>query len=224
MKLALLDAHNSDYDDIAKISCANKSRYCKKHGYDFQVYKFGRLEPENRTPHWGRIPGLQEHIKNYDWIFYSDTDAVILNFSIKIHDFIDENYNIIAGPLPHEGHLSTAGLLVKNCPWTLDFLEHWYKQIYFIDKPYYADPSSDHGATSTDGGGYYFEQSAFEYLYDTDESIREKIKRVPRKVFNSIASSAYLFNEGDFLVHFPGISHYDKLQCVKKWVKKSIKC
>lgn len=224
MKIAIIDAHDHNYDEIADISMPNREKYAKKHGYTFHVYKFNKLVPEQRSPHWGRVLAIEQFLPSYDWIFYCDTDAIILNDTMKIEDQIDDKYDIIAGPMPHEGHLSTAGLIIKNSPWVMNFLKVWYSQTHFIDHPYFATAESDHGATSTDGGGMFFEQSAFEFLYDTNAEIRGKIKRIPRKFFNAIASSAYMYNRGDFLIHFPGIPKQDKLNLMKTWIRKTIKC
>lgn len=220
--IALLDAHNDNYNDIAAISVPNRIKYCKKHGYKFVEYKFTKLQPPNRTPHWGRVMGLKTHLDQYDWIFYCDTDAVILNESIKIEKFIDENYDLIVGPLASEGHLSSSGMLIKNCEWSRKLFDTWYNQTYFINHPYHAKPGQDYGATAGNGG-MFFEQSALEFLYDTNEEIRKRIKRIKRNAFNSIASSAYYYKPGDFLIHFPGVPKQQKIDLMKQWSKKSVK-
>jgi hypothetical protein len=144
-------------------------------------------------------------------MLYLDTDSIICNKNLKIEDMTDQDYDLIVGPDPQksEGHLSTSGMIFKNTEWSMHFLNEWFEQKQFIDKPYI--PKLEHANLSTgnDGGGRYYEQSAFHYMYDTMENHRKKIKIVPRKVFNSLI---HTWEPGDFLIHFPGP---DKL--LKKW-------
>jgi hypothetical protein len=220
MKIGLVDSHNLSYEYLAKISRPNKKKYCQRHGYDFVEFFFEKLE-DDRTPHWGRVLAIKKHLKNYDWLFYLDTDVVICNYSLKIESFIDENYDLIVGPNPQEaeGHLSTSGMLFKNTEWSMCFLDDWFMQKHFINNPYVPNVENFYMSTGGDGGGKYYEQSAFHHLYDTKEEHRNKIKVVPRKAFNSLH---YTWAPGDFLIHFPGPDRHFKLQGMKQYLKKNI--
>lgn len=147
------------------------------------------------------------HLKDYDWLFYLDTDLLILNHDIKVEDYIDDNYNLIIGPQPHEGHLMTSGMLIKNCRWSFEFFLDLYAQVQFINNPYHSPPGTRLATGSPDTGGNFLEQSAFHFLYDTEEKYAKQIKIVPRKWFNSEIGT---YQEGDFLLHFPG--QLNKLQ------------
>lgn len=219
MKIGLIDAHNDSYDYIAKISRKNKTTYCEKNGYEFIEFIFKEL-PDNRSPHWGRVLALKKHLKNYDWLLYLDTDSVICNMNIKIEKIIDRSYDLIVGPNPQnlEGHLSTSGMLFKNTKWSLCFLDEWFDQKQFIDAPYIPKAEHSNLSTGNDGGGKYYEQSAFHYLYDNSASHRKKIKVVTRKIFNSLINT---WMPGDFLIHFPspdkkfkerGMKHYSNMR------------
>ena len=202
MTIALLDAHDVNYDYIGAISDPNRVEYCNRHNIDFIRYRFDKLEPEGRQPNWGRFQGLITHLPNYDWIFYLDTDAIITNMDIDIRDCIDESYDMIAGPLPHEGHLSTGGFLIKNSQWSMDFMADLWSQTQFIDNAYFG--------TLSGGDGKYFEQSSFHYLYDTKEDYRKHIKVVERKAF---ASTLFDHQPDHLLVHLPGRAHKLLMMC-----------
>lgn len=215
MKIGLIDSHNNSYEYLAKISRPNRINYCLKHGYDFIEFSFQKI-PDARTPHWGRVLAIKKYLNQYDWLFYLDTDIIICNFKIKIEDFIDDNYDLIVGPNPiEEGHLSTSGMLFRNTDWSMSFLDKWFEQKYFIDKPYI--PNNEHFYLSTggDGGGKFYEQSAFHYLYDQETEDRKKIKVVPRRLFNSLI---YTWSFGDFLIHFPGPDKNLKLWGLKHYL------
>lgn len=201
MKIALIDVHNEKYKTIWDVSGPIKEKYCAKHGYDCLKYKTRPLIPANRQDNWGRIQGILYHLKNYDWLFYLDTDLLLLNHDIKVEDYIDDKYNLIAGPLPHEGHIMTSGMLIKNCEWSFEFFLDLYAQTQFIQEPYFSAPGLNNATGTPCTGGSYFEQSAFHYLYDTEQKYFEKIKLVPRDWFNSEIGK---YKSGDFLIHFPG--------------------
>ncbi len=217
-KIAILGTFDDKYQEIANITQDNRKSYCRLHGYEFVSYKFGKLD---RTPHWGRVLGIKKHIKDFDWIFYLDTDLVIMNKRIKVENFIDENYNLIMG---FKGHISTSGMLIRNCDWTMKFLDDWWETRDYIDKPY-NHIGEDHGACDHDGGMYY-EQSAVHFLYDNVKEYRDKIKVVPRNYFNSIIKITPKFevnnyNSGDFIIHFPGETFQTKINQVKKYCQKT---
>jgi hypothetical protein len=221
VKIILLDAHNPNYDHVWQISHPNKLSYCNKHGYTFVSYQFGTLDPPQRTPHWGRVLGIQKYLPECDWLFYLDTDIIIMNDTIRIERFVDEKYNLIIGPEAYDPHISTSGMLFKNCEWSFDFLKYWWTQTHYIDHPYYTTPEQDHGATGG-LGGLYFEQSAFHFLYDTREDYRAVIKTVPRKWFNSIDidNGPTFYTPGDFLVHFPGDSTARKVYKMQSYLQQ----
>jgi hypothetical protein len=123
-----------------------------------------------------------------------------MDLDLKIEQYIDENYNLIIGRMPEEEHISTSAILIKNCDWSYQLLDDWYGLEEFIDKPYKPSPEEDHGATNGNGGKY-FDQSGFHYLYDHYPQYREQTQVVPVRWMNN---KGHYFQEGDFLVHFPG--------------------
>ena len=199
--IKLLECHNDQYSKIARICNISKKKYCNKNNYEFIEYRFNKIEPYGPT--WGRLFGIENNLKRCIWLLYLDTDTIINNFSIKIEDHIDDRYNIIIGRMPDYNtgflnHISTSAILIKNCSWSFDFLNIWKQQKQFIKNPYFA--KNEHLHFSTLGfGGLYFEQSAFHFIYDNYENIREKIKLIEDPWFNDREST---FNSNSFLIHF----------------------
>jgi len=222
MKYAILDCHNKDYDYIFSLTKKSKEKYCKKFGLDFLVFNF---ELKYRTQHWGRILGIKKYLKKYDYIIYLDTDSLILNFELDLKKIISEFFEkkIITGPLPEQGHIGTNGLIVKNCAWCFEFLDKWYAQIQFINAPYHGSPScglfDDGGMDIPTEKWIFYEQSAFHYLYDTCEDVRENTFLIKRSYFHSVPKT---FKKGDFLIHVPGRSVGAKISIIKKYLNKMI--
>ena len=217
MKIALLDAHNQDYEKIWKISKEFKDQYCKIMNYDCLSFEFEKL-PNNFFPTWGRIFALQQHLPNYDWILYLDTDVIITNYSVELSQFLNTSKNIILSRMPNregaETHLSTSAMLIRNCEWTFNFLDKWLLQTHFNTNPYFASKENILKATM-DYGGLFYEQSAMHYLFDTDEDAFNNIEVMPNCWFNT---RDYNKNTKDFLVHFA--SQNDKYGRMKSFLKR----
>lgn len=217
MKIALLDCHNLEYEEISKLCNPSKIKYCKLHGYDFLNEKFDNIDPYGPT--WARIFALKKHIGNYDWIFYLDTDVVITNPKIKIEDFIDYKHHIYIGRMPDFetgvlNHISTSAIIIDKSDWSDKFLSLWESQKKFITEPYWADGS--HVNFSTMGvGGLFFEQSAFHYLYDHNADVRRKTKLV-----EGLNDRECTHKKNSFLIHF---ARSPKEKRIKKFLKNKIK-
>jgi hypothetical protein len=219
MKCAILDCFSNNYHAIFSLTRGSKERYCSKFGLDFLVFNF---ELKDRTQHWGRIPGIKKHLGEYDYLIYLDTDSLIVNFELDLKKVILEHEkNIITGPLPEQGHIGTNGLIFKNCQWSFDFIEEWYSQDQFIDAPYYGSPScgifDDGGFDMPPEKWLFYEQSAFHFLYDTRQDVRENTVLLKRSYFHSVPKT---FKKGDFLVHVPGRDKESKIKLIKRYLTK----
>lgn len=220
--IALLDAHNEHYAEVARLCRPSKARYCQRHGYQFIEHSFGPLD---RTAHWGRVHAIREHLPKFDYVLYLDTDTIITNPSITIESQIDPNYDVTVGRMPKfltglPSHLSTSAMLIKNCPWVMDFLTKWYAQTQFIDAPYHAQSGRDHGAT-LGGGGKWFEQSAYQFLYDTDDECRRRTKLTPDSWFNHREIN---HTPDAFLIHITSTEKgmADKLERIRGRLRKMV--
>lgn len=217
MKCAILDCFNESYREIFNITKKSKIKYCKKYKLDFLTFNF---DMKDRTQHWGRILGIKKYIEKYDYLIYLDTDSIILDFNFDIKNLITD-HEIIIGPLPHEGHIGTNGIILKNTKWIKEFLNKWFNKNQFIDSCYCGFPSCG----THDNGGFkipkekwkFYEQSAFHFMYDTDEEVRNKTNLIPRRYFHSVPST---LNKNDFLIHVPGMSKSKKIKILKKYAHK----
>jgi hypothetical protein len=71
----------------------NKQRYCDLHGYTHLPLTSGF--DASRPPAWSKIKFLREHLPRFDWLFWSDIDSLITNYSIRLQDLADDNYDLI---------------------------------------------------------------------------------------------------------------------------------
>src|SRR5579872_786488 len=127
-------AIGSQYKDAVNAGIINKQLYCKKHGYDF--YCLSESLDASRPIPWSKILVVQNTLKNkkYDWVFWTDADALIMNDEIALEDIIDNDFNLIICKA-HE--INSGQFLIKNCRWSHDFLNAVYARTEYINHPWW---------------------------------------------------------------------------------------
>ena len=115
MKIAVAQLHTENLDDWAYIAVENKQKYCRIHGYDL-VSKRGLYETkfDLRHPSWHSIKLILEILEttNIDWVFWSDVDALVMDYTVKLEKFIKPDCDMI---IPNQGDGEYCGLKTRNC-------------------------------------------------------------------------------------------------------------
>ena len=84
MKIAVISMCIGErYQKLWKAAIKSKEIYCNLHNYKF-IYVNDSID-KNRKPHWTKVKAIQNNLADYDWVFYSDADAQIMNFDIYIN-------------------------------------------------------------------------------------------------------------------------------------------
>ena len=218
MTFALVTAHNAAYQPLADITWEqNKRLYAERHGYDAIALtafnypiKFSSFE---RTE---LVIDLLRSDK-YEWIHACGCDTMITNFNIKLEDLIDNEYDFIIATDCF--NINNDSFLARATPTTIEWLKH------VVDvREQYADAK-------------WLDQSA---MIDSIEMMSTKIKIVPQRFLNSYNYDLYpgsdphiykkdlLGNDGqwapgDFLIHWPGISLYQRIQLANSTLPQVIK-
>ena len=97
IKFCVLVSYDEGYKRMASYTVdLNIKKYCEMHGYDLHIdyqEKFSNGKPAQ----WQKIRAARELLEthNYDWVFYLDTDCIIMNPHIKLESFIDDNCSFI---------------------------------------------------------------------------------------------------------------------------------
>jgi len=172
----------------------SKEEYCAHHGYDFFVG--GEDVYDASRPHsWSKLTMVKKILPDYDYVFFSDSDVVIVNGEIKLTDLVkndmgDKNFMITRDAI---GNLNMGNFFVRKDDWSFEFLDRMYAQTDFIDDP-------------------WWENRAFIYLYDTDRTVRNHIQVIEKSsLFNRYLDVKDPYNEDifpkdDFLIHLAGFS------------------
>jgi len=178
---------------IGELSRQSKEEYCKIHGYDFS------LKDKDFDPSWvyrtERVNILINEIGNYDWIWYLDTDTMIMNQTIRIENLIDDNYDLIIAKTRTEGliEINDGSMLIKRSEWSKKFLNHI------------------NSVAKTSSNPWPCQQAVIDYINITHvEEAKKHIKIVPLRFFNSYYHSWHPkdnYQHGDFVIHLAGRSN-----------------
>lgn len=198
-RIAILSLYDQNYKEIGQHGDENKKIYADKHGYDLIIYH--ELLDSSRPGPWSKILAIQKHLKDYDWIYWSDADSLIMNKDIKLESFIDANYDLIISKDCYE-KINTGSFLIKNCAWSHYILKRIYEQKQFINHS-------------------LWEQKALQYILDHDPSQLSHLKILDQRTLNAnfgYGDSNFWYQDGDFIVHFYGTCN--KAQFMKEWSQK----
>jgi hypothetical protein len=203
MKILVLTLGDENFKDIMDVTSYNKKHYAWKHGYDFCEIRHS-LDTKRPTS-WSKILAIKAEFCSpvYDWIFWTDPDAVIMNSEIKLESIIDDKYDMVF-PFNEDG-LNAGNFLIKNSPISIHFLNNVYAQDQFINHP-------------------WWEQAAIHFLL---HQYRSNMKLVPGYVMNSHPMIGdYIYKDGDFMIHFSGMGGFEflglgRLEALKDCVKKA---
>jgi hypothetical protein len=184
------------YERLGPMALVNRRRYCSQHAYDF-------IEDApmagDRPVCWYKIRALLEALSRYEWVLWADSDALIVNSSVRLEEFCDPEFDLIVqsqdnfftrlGIEPALGltrmPINTGVFLIHSTPWSVRFLHEVYDQTQFITRSHIWD-----------GIG---EQEAMIYLLNKHPHYRRKIKYV-----NHLQNHPKLYSPPDMFVHFYG--------------------
>lgn len=129
------DLYTKEYKDYVYPTV---NEYCQKYDIDFHLYE--KKLDDNRAPQWSKILAVRNHLNEYDWIVWIDADIMIMNHTIDIRDYINQNYKFIITKFekPKLYDLNTGLFFIKGkSEWSGNFL----KEVYFGDNVFVNNPT-----------------------------------------------------------------------------------
>jgi len=186
MNLAVVTLDYGKFNKVvSSLSIPNFQQYCDKHGYDLCVET--EIVDVERPMAWSKHIVLQEYLPRYDWVYWIDTDCLIMNHTMKLETLIDDASDMIIGMfmipegLPQSPYiLHTGGFLIRNCDWSLEYLHRVYAETNSIMS-------------------YSVDETAVTDLYRRNRSDRDHIKLVH---FKHLCSVNEHYRDGHFVWHF----------------------
>jgi len=188
-------------EEILKLSSPNFIDYADKHNYDFfietEAIDFTRPFP------WSKVLSIKKHLPHYDWVFWIDTDCLILDYDTRLEDFIDGtdmvmSFFFIGDGFPNHPYILHTGCWgVRNTEWAADFL----------DEVYNAEDIHQNGD---------FEEPVITHMYRASEEVRKKIKVMK---LSKLCSPYWQYKHGDFIVHFCRMTQEKKIVYMNNFLK-----
>lgn len=136
----------------AALAADNKRQYALAHNYAFvaRSSEFAQqdLRAEKRRTVWGKIDAVQKVLPKYDWIFWMDMDAVILNPDHTVQGILDtlrkdypegprafeKNIDLVIAKPTKDKMINAGVFFMRNTEWAQKFLnavqesKNWYNK------------------------------------------------------------------------------------------------
>ena len=173
-------------------------RYCEEKGYEYYAEKDDsklRRMAEDRAFTWIKPKLISEHIENYDYILFMDIDAVFSDHSVRIEEFIDEEFDLVAAEDYSTHSKMNAGvLLFRNSEWSKKFLKDWW------DSGENLRGADVEGLGGGEEKGHFknalwHDQTCLTHLYSMEENKR----RI--KIVNNRSLNWREYGDGNFIFH-----------------------
>ena len=193
MKIAIITLFTKEIAEYGQIGAANKQAYGRRHGYDCFVYR-ERLNASCH-PAWSKLVAIKRHLSDYDWVFWSDADLLVMNGGRTLETIIarQENKDMIltweAGTSP----VNTGQWLIRNSEWSNAALSA------------IGDPACSNKRPN------WFEQGALIEWLKEDEKRWSHLAVLHPRVMNSTPPVSLYdrrslhrsrYRRGDFIIHF----------------------
>ena len=201
------------YAEVVSFGTKSKRMYARRHGYDFIVATqklstcFGISNARPLECAWTKLALVSRVLRDYDWVFWTDADSVILNLDTDLEEFIDEKYDIIA---------ATEN---PKCKGKSEFLDYNINtgQVFFKNSDFSKFVIQEAWKDQKEVTPGFFEQRRInKLLHSLSEQEKAKVLVYPASPFN-VSPDAY--QSGDFIMHmftYHGKELYEKFIEIEK--------
>jgi hypothetical protein len=189
----------ADYKKAMEPGLQSKREYAKQHGYAFHEGGDDVWDRTRPIP-WSKFKFIEKFLDDYDYLFWSDADAILLNHTLRLEDHVlpllpadkDLLWSFDACNHYNNGHLLIRG----KSAWVRDYFRRAYAQ---TDLLYHI----------------WWDNAAMIRLFDTNPTDKSKMETCrDHWLFNAYvfgsnnkatSPSDRLYRPGDFLIHFAGV-------------------
>ncbi len=128
---------DKNFEKIGNICLKTLKVYAKKYGLDIRLYNNIK---SNRPPAWNKILLIQKLLqdkKDYDFVLWIDSDALIINFDKDIREEIEsaKDLYLVKHFIKGREVPNTGSFLIRNSEWSRKFLaDVWDKKEHIYNK------------------------------------------------------------------------------------------
>ena len=201
--ICVLVSYNENYSQMAQITVFNNIKtYCELHGYTIWIDT--QDKPDNdRCSQWQKIKTsiniLKEH--PFKWLFFLDTDCLIMNKDIKLESLIDDNYSFIVP----QHNMAAEGSPITNIPGVSNVITS-----QFLVKNDADGLAILQAIWDAEGWPKEMDLATFDYegrqtrIVINSLKFKDKIKIIEERLLNTF----WYMNNPFMVMHFQGINKY----------------
>lgn len=188
----------ADYKRAMEPGLASKRAYAAKHEYDLHIGGEDVWDRARPIP-WSKFHFINKYLNDYDYLFWSDADAILLNHNITLESIVPllPDGKDIVWTYDACNHYNNGHLLIRGrSAWVRDYFKRAYEQTGLIHH-------------------IWWDNAAMIALFETNTTDKAMIETCKEHwkfnayVFgpNNSATdlSTRLYEPGDFLIHFAGV-------------------
>ena len=196
--LGILHYSEDNIKDYADLVFKTKESYAKKWGWE--IIDCRNPYFKSRDYYYTGLECIRENLWCYDWIWYLDSDAAIMNQEVNAREFIDSDYDIILSK--DINGINLGSVFYRNTQFTNTLLWMMATESRFYNHPWVC-------------------QQALKVYYQNIELVRNRIKVIDKKLINSYLTPGFEdYTEGDFICHLPGMSKEERVEIFKKLINE----
>lgn len=197
-KIALVSLRTPQTLDWAVTAEVNQRFYCKKNGYSYIFYDDIPIKSE--IPHWNKVTILLEHLSNYEWLVWIDSDAIFTNINQKLEEVIAKapDKDLLVCDDIGGWTLNTGVMFLRNCEWTRNiFTKLWCME------------HVPHSKAA--------EQSSLIHLLNIEDPEFQHWKVFPQTEFNTHPKA---HTGKEFILHMMGLGGEERYKTFSYWNNK----
>lgn len=187
----------ADYKRAMEPGLASKRAYAAKHGYAFHTGGEDVWDRSRPIP-WSKFQFIQKYLDDYDFLFWSDADAILLNSEFRLETLLERlpPGKDILWTFDACNHYNNGHLLIRGrSAWVRDYFRRAYAETDLLHH-------------------IWWDNAAMIKLFQENPADAAKIETCHEHwLFNAYVfglkgaedTSARLYRPGDFLIHFAGV-------------------
>ncbi len=195
-RLCVLTVCDEGMTDVGRETIPLMEAYAGRHGFHFECVRQRLVR--DRHPAWSKIPALLRLLESglFDWVFWVDADAAILNPAIDIRSLLPAGKDLLFAS--DFNGLCAGVFAARACNWTIDFFRAVWGAGTLGHDP--------------DGMGDKWEQTTIKHLL---AHFPEHSPHVAFARDTDMNSSWSAYRPGHFIVHLGAMSNADRLRMLR---------
>jgi hypothetical protein len=99
--------------------------YCARHGYDYHLHTEWDRKDNPKPIAWFKLLALKQHLPDYDWLWWLDTDTIITDLSQPLDRWLDTDADYVFS-LDPVCDVNSGVWFCRNSPGVAEQLQTWF--------------------------------------------------------------------------------------------------